>query len=145
MRPPLATVDELEAALGTSVDQAQAISLLGRASAIVRAFTGSTWLDEDGNLDDVPDDVPGVVVGMVERATRNETGEVGGSETIGPFTWSHSFGQEAAQKLYLTAMDKLVLRAAVGSTGLGVISTTRGPVETPAVTDYWDLPEEVIW
>ena len=145
-RPVLADIEALNVALDTPVtNEAQALSLLHRASAIVRAYAGQTWLDDDGNLEGVPDDVPGVVVSMVERATRNPDGGVSNQETVGPFAWSRSFGDDAAQRLYLTAMDKLVLGSAIGASPLGIITTTRGPLETPSVSDYWDLPEGVIW
>lgn len=141
-RPPLATVDDLHDALGTPVsgsDVKKALSLLGRASAIVRAFAGKTWVDDQNALEDVPEDIPGVVVSMVERATRNPDGYT--QETAGPF--SRSFGSEAAQRLFMTSMEKLVIRAACGSTGISVLPTTRGDLETPSVVDYGlDLPEE---
>lgn len=142
-RPLLASPGDLQAALGADVvmPDAQAVSLLERASAIVRAFAGRTWLDEDGALLDVPDDVPGVVVSMVERATRNVEGLT--SEQTGPF--GRSWSSEAAQRLYLTSLDKLVIRASSGGNGLGVITTTRGPLETASLADDWDLPEAVIW
>lgn len=142
-RPPLATVEDLQAAFGdeTIDDTTKALSLLERASAIVRAYAHATWLDdEESAVVDVPADVPGVVVSMVERATRNPTGAT--QETVGPF--GRSFGAEAASRLYLTAAEKLVIREAVGGTGgLRTVGTTRGPLETTtAADDLW--PEEVI-
>lgn len=136
-RPPLARYEDLCEALGdeaVGIDEDKAMWLLGRASAIVRAQAGVTWLDDDeAALVDVPPDIPGVIVGMVERATKNPTGTV--QENAGPF--GRSFGADAASRLYLTAMDKLVIGAAAGviSSGIGVLSTTRGCLETGAVTD----------
>lgn len=144
-RPPLANVDDLEAALGAEVDnEDQATSLLERASAIVRAYARKTWLNADETeLEDVPADIPGVVVSMVERATRNPTGVTQEQEQAGPFARSRSFGTDASQRLYLTRSDKLVIGAAAGTAGLGTISTTRGPLETAGACD--DLfPEEVM-
>jgi hypothetical protein len=139
-RPALANLDDLEAALGGPVaDSQQAESLLARASAIVRAFAGKTWTttddDDEEVLDVVPPDIPGVVVGMVERATRNPDGVTQVQETAGPFSLGRSFGSDAAGRIYLTAMDKLVIRAAVGSTGVGTLTMTRGPLETPDVSE----------
>lgn len=142
-RPALATADDLEVLLGqppTNVAGAEA--LLARASAIVRAYAGQTWLDDDeSELVDVPGDIPGVVAGMVERATRNPDGIT--QEQAGPF--ARSFGPEAAQRLYLDKWEKLVVRAAAGipTSGIGVLETTRGDIETPAVaSDASRFPEE---
>lgn len=134
-RPALATVDDLEILLGESVPDAdQADARLQQASAIVRAFAGTTWLNDAGDaLEGVPDDIPGVVTAMVERASRNPDGAV--QESAGPFT--RSFGPEAASRLYLTGNEKLVIRAAVGSTGIGTLATSRGDLETPPVRDDW--------
>lgn len=140
-RPPLADLNELTRALGSNPDDAdQATSLLERASAIVRAYAGQTWLNDAGDaLEGVPDDIPGVVVGMVERATRNPGGTT--QEAAGPF--SRSFGADAAQRIYLTKMDKLVIRAAIGANGIHTISTSRGDLETAAVAGPTETyPEE---
>lgn len=145
-RPPLASVEDLEEALGVEVDnEGQANSLLRRASAIVRAFARQTWLnDDETDLVDVPADIPDLVVGMVERATRNPTGVTQEQEQAGPFSRSRSFGADASQRLYLTRSDKLVIGAVTGSAGIGTISTTRGPLETAGTCDSDLFPEEVL-
>lgn len=132
-RPALATIDDLERLLGESVpNEDRAKALLEQASEIVRAYAQTTWLnDAEDALDDVPGAIPGVVVAMVDRATANPAGIT--QETTGPF--SRSFGPDASQRLYLTAGEKSVVRFALGAaTTLGVISTTRGPIETSPVT-----------
>lgn len=132
-RPPLATVEDLEVALGAPVpDEDQALYLLRRASAIVRAYAGRTWLDDDGELADVPDDIPDLVVGMVERATRNPDGLT--QQSSGPF--SRSWGADAAHRIYMTRDEKMVIKASVGALPLGTISTTRGRVEMPSAPWY---------
>lgn len=131
-RPALATIDDLEALLGSSVDDpTQALARLRQASAIVRAEAGATWLNEDETeLDGVPADIPDLVAGMVERASRNPDGAT--QETAGEF--SRSFGSQAAERLYLTAGEKAVIAAAAGRRpGLGTITTTRGDIETASV------------
>lgn len=138
-RPTLASIEDLQARLGTIDDPVQAEARLGDASEIVRAYAGEDWLDDGGNLEEVPDQIAGVVAQMVERAARNPGGVV--QETAGPY--SHSFGPEAAARLYLTKLDKLVIRNAVGRGQVGTISTSRGPLETPPVTcdqPYLDPP-----
>lgn len=141
-RPALATVDDLEILLGESVvDPAQADARLCQASELVRAYAGQDWLDDDETaLDGVPGAIPGVVCGIVERATRNPDGVT--QEAAGPF--SRSFGADAASRIYLADGDKRIIRRAAGAQPLAVISTTRGQMETGAVVDGWsDIPEEL--
>lgn len=141
-RPALATVDDLEILLGDSVPDAdQAEARLGQASAIVRAFARQTWLNDDNDLENVPDDIPGVVTAMVERASRNPDGAT--QESAGPF--SRSFGPDAASRLYLTANEKSVIRAGVGSTGIGTLSTSGGDLETAQVTDDAGWAGDIEW
>jgi hypothetical protein len=141
-RPALATIRDLELLMGVEIagpDISRAESLLSRSSAIVRAYAGQTWLDDSGALSGVPDDIPGVVAGMTERAITNSDGLT--QEVAGPF--SRSFGADAAQRLFLTANDKLVIDAAAGRRigGIGTLSTTRGPLETACYGDEL-YPEE---
>lgn len=140
-RPALATVPELETLLGEKVaDTGRAEVLLRKASAIVRSYAGEDWLNEAGDaLEGVPEDIPDVVTGMVERATQNPAGAT--HEQAGPF--ARQFGAEAAQRLYLSKWDKLVIRDAVNSTGIRTIGTGRGELETgPLGSVYSDIPEE---
>lgn len=141
-RPALATVDDVAVRLGQEItDPGQAQARLEDASEIVRAYAGTTWLnDDEDTLVDVPAQVAGVVAQMVERAARNPSGVT--QETTGPF--AVSFGAEAAARLYLTRNNKLVIRAAVARTSIGTLSTSRGPLETPSVADP-GVYEEVIW
>lgn len=132
-RPALATVDDLERLLGEAVpNPARADALLEQASEIVRAYAQTTWLnDDEDELDAVPGAIPGVVLAMVDRATANPGGIT--QESAGPF--SRSFGPDASQRLYLTAGEKSVVRFALGAqTTLGVLSTTRGRIETAELT-----------
>lgn len=134
-REPFATVEELGKATGLDIagaDVDRARSLLERASEIVRAEAGRTWLDDDGTLvDGWPEQLAGVVIGMVERAVQNPQGIT--QETAGPF--SRSFGTNAASRLWLSTAEREVVRAAAGRAGLQVLSVTRGPLETPDVRD----------
>jgi hypothetical protein len=132
-RPALATVADVEARLGRTVDdETQVQAWLEDASAIARAYAGKTWLNADETaLSGEPADVVGVVAGMVVRLINNPDGVT--QETLGQF--SQSFGTDAAQRLFLTATDKLVLKAASGRTGIGTLPTTRGHLETPQVRE----------
>lgn len=131
----LADIEELEQRLGEQLEGDAAIQALARlddASHIVRAYAGTVSDDWAGA--DIPDAVPGIVASMVERATRNQDGVI--QEGAGPF--QRSFGADAANRLYLTKNDKMILRALGGGTAtLGVIGFSRGTVETasPCGTD----------
>lgn len=135
-RPALATVEDLERLLGEAVsDAAQADARLEQASELVRAYARVDWLnDDESEIEDVPGQIPGVVAAIVERASRNPSGAT--QETAGPF--SRSFGAEAAARMYLTAGEKLIIGHATSTIGLGVITTTRGPMETASVRECWD-------
>lgn len=131
-RPALATLTDLEDLLGCVDDETAATARLAQASEIVRAYAGMTWLNADETaVVDVPGAIPGVVAAMVERATRNPSGTV--QETAGPF--SRSFGSSAAERLYMTKAEKMVVRAASDRSQIGVIPTTRGPLETRSIMD----------
>lgn len=129
--PTLATVDDLERRLGQPIsDRDQAEALLEYASALIRGYTGRTYVDDDGDLvDPLPDGVTQVCVEMVFRAITNPSGVT--QDTAGPF--SVSFGSEAAQRVYLQSSEKDELAPIRRRGGLGVISTTRGPLETGTV------------
>lgn len=105
--PTLATVDDLERRLDQTItarDQAEA--LLEYASALIRGYTGRTYVDDDGDLvDPLPDGVTQVCVEMVFRAITNPAGVT--QDTAGPF--SVSFGSDAAQRIYLSRSDKAAL------------------------------------
>lgn len=140
-RPALSTLDRLEKLLGgpdALTDRTQAQARLEDASEEVRAYAGVDWLNAEGTaVEDVPPQVSDVVARMVERATLNPEGATFAAD--GPF--SRSFGADAAQRLYLTRGERLIIRRAVGRGLVGTLATSRGNLETAAVRDtYDDLP-----
>lgn len=130
-RPALAELADLEALVGTIGDPSAAEARLAQASEIVRAYAGQTWLTEDESAlaENVPGAIAGVVAAMVERATLNPSGAT--QEAAGPY--SRSFGADAAHRLYMTASERSIVRAAAGRSALGTIATTRGDLETRPV------------
>lgn len=136
MAPPLADVATLAARLKVEFDEPdtdQAELLLAQASAIVRSYTGRTFTDADGDLiDPLPDGVSGVVIEMVTRVAQNPEGAT--QDTAGPY--SVSFGPNAAERLYLSSGDRIVLDPLKRTGGLRTIPTTRGPVETPSAARF---------
>jgi len=134
--PPLATVDDLAAWVGTipQAGEARAEAILAAASLLVRSETRRVWLTEDDDVDD--DDPPidnddvdvarTVVVQVAQRVWRNPGGLV--SETAGPFT--DRWADWAAEGLRLTETEKEMLAPyrTAASPKLWTLSTTRGEV-----------------
>lgn len=126
MLPPLATIDDVTARLGTMPDLAMAAAFLDDASELVRAETGRDWVDEAGELvDPLPPSVVVVTARAAARALRNPA-EVT-QQTAGPFSVTHPSG------VYLTRAEQKIL-ARVGRPQIGTLSTTRGPIETGDIT-----------
>lgn len=131
-RPALATISDFEDLLGEPINTPprRVELLLAHASEIIRAYAGTTWLNDDEDaVENVPSQIATVVCSVVERATANPLGIT--QESAGPF--SRSFGSDAAQRMYLTRQERAIIRAAVGATSVGPLATTRGPLETRAV------------
>lgn len=148
-RPAFATEEDVQARLAqpqpfTGPELAQVRARLDDASEIVRAYAGgTTWLNDTGDaLEDAPPQFVGLVANMVARASANPEGVV--QESAGPF--ARSFGADAAQRLYLTQAERLMIRQAGGFSGLYTIATTRGPIETGRDCNAYHgelYPEEV--
>lgn len=140
MLPPLASVDDLATWMGpkfpipSGPSTARAAAILAASSTLVRRFTGSTWVDEEGELahGDDPvlwDAVAQVTIMVAERVWKNPDGET--QAGTGPF--SHTVEAWAALGCALRDDEKDLLGGTPGVPGLGVISTTRGPIETGSV------------
>lgn len=130
--PSLADVVALSEWLGQDIPDAQqprAQALLVAASALVRSETGRTWLDDEGALEAVPDEVHTVVVACAARVWLNPSGVT--QEATGPF--SASYGENAAQGLYLTPTESEILGRYKTSSGLWTLPTTRDDVETDTI------------
>lgn len=157
--PPLASVPDLAAWLGETIapDDARAAAVLSAASTLVRAYTGQDWIDADtGELvADVPDAVHAVTLAVAGRAWRRSADDVKNQyEQTGPWQRSFSYGGDGGG-LYLTATDKLMLRAyREQQQSIGVLSTTRGdgylhtvyvPVEgTDSVFPWYDADDPAL-
>lgn len=88
--PALATVADLEALLGVSIDasDARAQQVLALVSAQVRSVVGLTWVDTNGQLAAVPELARAITVTASARLWANPTGAA--STSAAPFgaTWS---------------------------------------------------------
>jgi hypothetical protein len=129
--PALATYDDLKGRIGSCDDRTQAEALLAQASAIVRAAAGLLWVDEGGELSGVPEGIPGVVVEMVARVCDNPLGVESESQTQGVRSQSVSFSADAAQRLYLSTADRIV----IGSTTKRAFTIDPTPVTSAIVPD----------
>lgn len=135
--PALATLATLQERLGARIENPQqAMYLLGAASTIVRSAAGKLWVNADGELEDVPDGASVVVIEMVARVSENPTGAVTNEEHLGPWGHTVSYGNNAADRLYLSAADKIIL----GSTASN--AWTIDP--TPVAAEVSDLYGAVV-
>lgn len=120
---PLADSGALEDWLGVTfadgAEQDRADAVLAHASAAVRVYARRNWVDEEGELDEVPEGIPEIVVRVAARMLANPSGLQ--SRTTGPF--SATFGE-----LELTDAEKDAISATLRSTtgGVWTLATTRG-------------------
>lgn len=129
-RPLLATVEDLEFAVGHAIDDGLrefAEWVLRAASARVRSYTGCDWDDPD----EVPESIRVVTVAVAARVYRNPGGYV--QDTTGPFTVR--LAERAGDGIYLTGDEREILDRyrCRSRPALWSLSTTRGPVETGTV------------
>lgn len=126
----LATVADLGIRVAeTLTGNTQAQWFLDTASAIVRNYTGETWLnDEETAVEDVPEDVRRITVEIAARVWLNPDGNT--QETVGPFTERRP--DLFADGFFLTGTEKtLLVRYRTSSVGgLWTIQQTKG--------DYYD-------
>lgn len=146
--PALAELDDLTARLegelsGTELTRAQAA--LDDASTEVRFAAGTSWVDDD---DELVDDIPDIVVKTtLEVAARGFLNPADGTrqESLG----DHAKTLDSQQGIYLTDEEAAKVRAAAGTAvtgGIGVLHTTRGPIETASVRrGLLDCDDEFIW
>jgi hypothetical protein len=127
--PPLAPASDLAAWIGQDIPlgdpETRAGAVLSAASALVRGYTGQTWVNDAGALVAVPDDVAAVTVQVAARVWSNP--EFVESITIDDST--RRWGSAGGQGVYLTEHEKDALsgyRTGSSSTGLSTLGLTRG-------------------
>lgn len=132
MEPALATIAALEARLGVApgtlygVDLAKAQADLEDASNLVRAETGRSWLDQNGQPN-APGPVVTVVLKAALRCYRNA--EEYSSETEDGYTWRRE--PDSVTPYLIEAEIQLLRRYAVSSSKLYTLPTTRSEVGDP--------------
>jgi len=136
MLPAFASIDDLEARMGSVVDAARAQTALEDASAEIRAYTRRSWAT-DGELA-LPtgteawkaDVLVKVCCSIARRVLENPEGF--SQESIGSF--SHS-AANASNDVYLTASERRDLQSVIGTGGLWTLATTRSVDDMPDVID----------
>ena len=143
--PRFAEVADVEARLGRPFagdEIAQCEAFLDDASMVIRAEAGRTWLNDSGDAlvgtEAQLDALRTVCANMAARVMRNPSGA--NQRTAGPFSESYAPSVSAAH-VYLSKSDRKVLAWVVGRSGVGTLSTTRGPIETTPIRD-WVLRRE---
>jgi hypothetical protein len=131
MATALATIAALEARLGIPQDSLEGVALakavadLEDASDLVRAETGKTWLDEQGQPV-APGPVVTVVLKAALRCYRNP--EEYSSETEDGYTWRR---EPDAVSPYLTDAEIRLLARYASTSGLYVQPFTRHTADEP--------------
>lgn len=137
MLPPLASIEQFDSRLPgglSTVDGARAEATLEDASALVRAEAGQTWVDDAGELTDVPDICVSITLAAAKRAFVNP--DMLRSEAIQDY--QVAFGSSSPD-VYLTKAERDLIRRAVGRAGLWTLSTTRSDNaagDVPSVTAH---------
>lgn len=132
--PPFASVDDYADRFGAVADETRTEAHLADASAEIRSYLGASFVDDAGALDfsDAHSWAPDVFLKITcQVAHRTQTNPDGAQrETIDGYTVEHG-------GVYLNRIEQAQLNAATGRSPLGVLSTTRGPLETGDVRDRW--------
>jgi hypothetical protein len=124
---PLITVQALARWVRQPIEgdeEEYALIMLEGVSAYVRGEIGKTYLDEDGALLGVPQEVRTLVMQMGGRIWRNAEGVI--QDTAGPFT--SRWAEKIAEGLYLTeAEERIVARYQSNKrSGLFALPVTMG-------------------
>lgn len=120
MLPPLTTLSELEIRAGAQDEAARAEAVLVDASSLIRDEAGKTWVNDLGNIADVPDMVVTLVLKVAKRALDNPEGLSG--ETYPEYAWRKEGAEDG---VYLTDKECKIARRLGGRTGLWTQQTTR--------------------
>ena len=130
--PTLADIWQLQQRIPGGVhedDLARALAALEDASAWIRVEAGEDWLDDDGNLEEVPGAVVSVCCSVARRILDNPDGIMQMSVA------QYSEGRvNATTDVYLTKQEKAIVRKAAGTAGGLVAVTLASPFDPPRPT-----------
>lgn len=135
--PALASISDLTARGVDVSDSARVQAALSDASAFIRDVASpEDWLDDDGNLETVPDIIVAICCRAVQRSLDNPLGVTQQSEGIGSYNVAQTFGN-ASPDVYLTKAERNAVRRAAGlSSSLGAV-TIESPYAPPADPDIY--------
>lgn len=135
--PALASISDLTARGADVSDSARVQAALSDASAFIRDVASpEDWLDDDGNLEAVPDIIVAICCRAVQRSLDNPLGVTQQSEGIGSYNVAQTFGN-ASPDVYLTKAERNAVRRAAGlSSSLGAV-TIESPYAPPAESDIY--------
>lgn len=121
--PALASISDLTARGADVSDSARVQAALSDASAFIRDVASpEDWLDDDGNLETVPDIIVAICCRSVQRSLDNPLGVTQQSEGIGSYNVAQTFGN-ASPDVYLTKAERNAVRRAAGlSSSLGAVT-----------------------
>lgn len=143
MLPALVSLDDFALRVGgvAAADEERAQACLDDASALIRTETQTTWVDDDGALEEsIPDAVVTITYAVAIRAFRNPEGVR--SESIGDYSVSYADGSTA---VFLTEGERRMIRRAAGRGGLGSIEL-ESPWQPSAATVPIDIGgDEMPW
>lgn len=127
MLPAFASTDDLAArhpgGVSGDADTARAQAALDDASTLVRAVAGKTWVDDNNELEDVPDVVFTVTVRAALRAFVNPSGVQ--QQSTGPFSESYA---NSSSDVYLTNKEQDMIRSAAAGGSGGIYGIDTAPL-----------------
>lgn len=114
--PTLADVWQLQQRIPgglSSDDLPRALAALDDASAWIRVEADEDWLDDDGELEEVPAAIVSVCCTVARRILDNPGGLT--SETIAGYSYTQS---NATSDVFLTKAEKATIRKVMGTGGM---------------------------
>lgn len=146
--PPLASVDDLIARLGSEItveaDVTRAEAAIEDVSAFIREEAHATWVSpDDPNVSAAPAIIRTIALRVAERSYRNPEGF--SSESAADYSYQRN-GSTGEGGLYFTERELKQIRRAAGRSGLWAQPTTRGEhwFDTVYVNDQFGY-EPIAW
>lgn len=137
MIPPLAGLEALADRLGfdpASPDSARARAALEDASALIRSVADEDWLDDHGDLEEVPAVVVSICLAVAFRAFRNPDATT--QSSVGDVSVTYS-REGAAGSVFLSSAERKAVRKAAGKVGFGSVGLTSGYLGTNEDVAYY--------
>lgn len=130
--PVLASPQDLADRYPGLGEPSELLGPLAAASALARAYTKrpTGWVDENGELTEVPDAVFEAVLLIARRVALMPTVEAT-EETAGPFSVKRD------SSMWLSTAEKILLDTAMNTSGAVTSMTVQGPVPPMPLETYY--------